>query len=105
MPCGMFSIADTIYHFHDSVFIKVPHTYLEKYYTLLDKYGNEILEEYGLDELPIAFAHLVVNDPDVNKGIYLETGTIKGVSKQEVVNELKDQYGLKVYDNNSKKEI
>ena len=25
--------------------------------------------------------------------------------KQEVVNELKDQYGLKVYDNNSKKEI
>ena len=67
--------------------------------------GEEILEEYGLDELPIAFAHLVVNDPDVNKGIYLETGTIKGVSKQEVVNELKDQYGLKVYDNNSKKEI
>ena len=67
--------------------------------------GEEILEEYGLDELPIAFSHLVVNDPDVNKGIYLETGTIKGVSKQEVVNELKDQYGLKVYDNNSKKEI
>ena len=67
--------------------------------------GEEILEEYGLDELPIAFAHLVVNDPDVNKGIYLETSTIKNVSKQEVINELKDQYGLKVYDNNSKKEI
>lgn len=81
---GMFSIADTIYHFHDSVFIKVPHTYLEKYYTLLDKYGNEKVvhlvcndEVYGDDDI-FDLDYIYTGDHYVTDINYYEADVIAG---------------------------